>query len=559
MASGIALTDTDIRVVVALDFGVTFSTFAYANTQNPEIETNNNWPGRDGQLKNPTVLQYDENFNVLQWGQLALVEEPVRKSRPNKESHPVELFKLHLSSLKAGEKPWLPVGLNHVKAITDYLTEMQKLIKEKVQTRWPSLEFPRQIKLILTVPAEWNENTRNVLRNAAYNAGLLNHVKSRNLDITTEPEAAAIHCMSVLKEHNLKPGANFMVVDCGGGTVDITIRQLLENNKLSEITERSGDLCGATFVDREFLRFLGRKLGYGVIEKLKKDNYKQVQYLIQRFFCSRIKFLFDGERASFRTIELDVPYYCPAVQDYVVDKEKKAKMEEADWLIEITFDDVKEMFDPVVQRIIGLIEWQLEEANRECDALFLVGGFSESLYLVKNIKELFNDKIKTIAVPPCPIAAVVRGAVFYGLNMNIVQSRRLIYTYGIEILNEFKPGFDKKKRITKEGLVYRFNPLIKRGTLVDVNAKVTREFFPVFPKQTSATLKLFQTRNDRVRYCNETGVRLLGTLKIDLPDVHLGTNRPIEYTLTFGKMEIEATAKNKKTGQLYTSTFDLDM
>ena len=35
-----------------------------------------------------------------------------------------------------------------------------------------------------------------------------------------------------------------MVVDCGGGTVDLTTRKLLSRNRLSEITERTGDFCG---------------------------------------------------------------------------------------------------------------------------------------------------------------------------------------------------------------------------------------------------------------------------------------------------------------------------
>jgi len=46
-----------------------------------------------------------------------------------------------------------------------------------------------------------------------------------------------------------------MVVDCGGGTVDLTTRQLLDCDKLSEITERTGDSCGSSFVDQEFIKF----------------------------------------------------------------------------------------------------------------------------------------------------------------------------------------------------------------------------------------------------------------------------------------------------------------
>ncbi|UZO11502.1 uncharacterized protein OCT59_003070 [Rhizophagus irregularis] len=35
----------------------------------------------------------------------------------------------------------------------------------------------------------------------------------------------------------LKSGANFMIVDCGGGAVDLTMRKLTGNNQISEIQE----------------------------------------------------------------------------------------------------------------------------------------------------------------------------------------------------------------------------------------------------------------------------------------------------------------------------------
>ena len=43
--------------------------------------------------------------------------------------------------------------------------------------------------------------------------------------------------------------ANFMVVDCGGGTIDLTTRKLLDKNQLGEITERAGGNCGSAFID----------------------------------------------------------------------------------------------------------------------------------------------------------------------------------------------------------------------------------------------------------------------------------------------------------------------
>ncbi|CAB4373725.1 unnamed protein product [Rhizophagus irregularis] len=49
-------------------------------------------------------------------------------------------------------------------------------------------------------------------------------------------------CSSLLRDL-LSIGTTFVVVDCGGGTLDLTTRKLVGNNQLqlSVVTERSGD------------------------------------------------------------------------------------------------------------------------------------------------------------------------------------------------------------------------------------------------------------------------------------------------------------------------------
>ncbi|CAB5381326.1 unnamed protein product [Rhizophagus irregularis] len=131
-------------------------------------------------------------------------------------------------------RPKLPEPLTYKKAITDYLYEMGKLAKENVHKFWPGIDFMENVLIVLTIPAEYSENDKAIMRDCIYNAKLINNKFSEKLQITTEPEAAAIYCLySSLKEHKLtKSGTNFMVVDCGGGTVDLTTRKLLEENQL---------------------------------------------------------------------------------------------------------------------------------------------------------------------------------------------------------------------------------------------------------------------------------------------------------------------------------------
>ena len=91
---------------------------------------------------------------------------------------------------------------------------------------------------------------------------------------------------------------------------------------------------------------------------------------------------------------------------------------------------MKTIFDPVIKRILDLIKNQLDDARETCSAMFLVGGFSESIYLQNRIKKEFRHKVKNISVPPQPMAAIARGATVYGLEC-VINSRVLRYTYGV--------------------------------------------------------------------------------------------------------------------------------
>ncbi|RGB36622.1 hypothetical protein C1646_741658 [Rhizophagus diaphanus] len=156
------------------------------------------------------------------------------------------------------------------------------------------------------------------------------------IKISCVTEAVAIYCLYSMKgQYNLGIGASFMIVDCGGDTVDLTTRQLLDGNKMSEVTERTGNNFGSSFIDQEFVKFLG--------------------------LC----------------------YW--------------SRLEESDWLIEIEFKDIKAMFDPVIGRIIRLIRGQLKKRNKKsCSALMLTDVFNESRYLQARIRQEFGVPIHPI-------------------------------------------------------------------------------------------------------------------------------------------------------------------
>ncbi|GES81266.1 hypothetical protein GLOIN_2v1502209 [Rhizophagus clarus] len=550
----------DIRVVVAIDFGTTFSGFAYAY-QDSEVITNDNWPQQIGPLKTNTVLQYDSNYqNVIKWGNPALAQRQSRRSRDISSSKTVELFKLHLGNISQNEKPPLPHQLSHEKAISDYLRELGKLIKETVSTRWHGIKFFENVLLIISIPAEFDDIVKDTMRKCLHNAELTNSKESNKVEFTTEPEAAAIWCMRNLKEQNevIPINASFMVVDCGGGTVDLTTRKLLQNERLSEITERTGDFCGGSYVDREFIKFLSRKLGESTINLLRKNNYGQMQYMIQQF-CQKLKFHFTGNQNDFNPFEFDVEEICPVLKQYCNDNIKE-EMEDNDWIIDINFEDLKSMFDPVIGKIIRLIRRQLKFNNDKCSAIFLVGGFSESKYLQMRVKEEFRRSVPSIVVPKQPIAAIVCGACDYGLKMSTIVDRTLKYTYGVRQGRIWKIGDPHSQKVTGfPNYTYAFDRLVVRGTKVGVDQEFSKTYTPLTPDVTRISFQIFKTTELNAEFCNESGMKLHGELIVDIPDIHLGLDREVEFSLIFGKMELVAKAKNVRNGRIYNTSFDLDL
>lgn len=67
----------------------------------------------------------------------------------------------------------------------------------------------------------------------------------------------------------------------------------------------------------------------------------------------------------------------------------------------ISIDELKSIFDPTIDKVVALIDAQLT-ANPQCTQLFLVGGFSQSPYLIKRVTEAFSARVPKIVTPPEP-------------------------------------------------------------------------------------------------------------------------------------------------------------
>ena len=87
--------------------------------------------------------------------------------------------------------------------------------------------------------------------------------KGADLHIISEPEAAAIFALKQIDTDDIAIGDTFVLVDAGGGTVDLIAYTVIEKEPVLKIEEASpgtGALCGGSFLNRRFQHFLQKKL-----------------------------------------------------------------------------------------------------------------------------------------------------------------------------------------------------------------------------------------------------------------------------------------------------------
>jgi hypothetical protein len=61
-----------------------------------------------------------------------------------------------------------------------------KVIKETVAMHWMDVDYFKNTLLVITVPAEFSEMSKAIMRTCAYNANLIEEEYSTNLQFTSE-------------------------------------------------------------------------------------------------------------------------------------------------------------------------------------------------------------------------------------------------------------------------------------------------------------------------------------------------------------------------------------
>ncbi|KAK5805635.1 hypothetical protein F5H01DRAFT_283208 [Linnemannia elongata] len=530
-------------IVVAIEFGTTFSACSYAYTQDDkEVIDIIDWPKHSMQYPmTPTLNLYkkdDPENKLVAWGWHAKMEALKPSAR-----HYTLLYryKRHLDENQQSSP--LDVDISVLEAISHYLDAFHEYVVGVIM-RGFAKNFQRDhFRYCLTVPAMLSDRGKNVMRQAAVKANLIKDTDHPDrLMLISEPEAAALYCERRCDQFNPGNGDRFMICDAGDETVDVIVFEIAvttAGRRLSEVTKGHSASCGSVFLDRQMRRLLEKKFGHDAANL----PANIIPNLVDAFADS-IKPRFDGLEDQFLQL--------PANRCFE-DLEDPEAADIDDGYLVLTAAELKEnVFEPVIKDVLSLIQEQLTQA-KDCGAIFLVGGFGSSNYLYSRVKAQFSSQVGLIFIPPCPELAVVRGAVYAGLNLRAATSRIARRCYGISSDQPFEKDKDplakRKFELNKVWCIDRFLPYIKRGQKVNVDECISREFsftkYSEAPKDYRIALYATDTDNEPPRYTTDAKVFKLAEIPIPcphLPSSRLGSLVKVMVNMNFGLNEIKAEA-----------------
>jgi molecular chaperone DnaK (HSP70) len=262
--------------VIGIDFGTSRTGYGYAfPSQNMENfdQIICKEPGGQDAKKTATSVLLDSAGNLKSFGFKArndYYEEYDGDGEPSRDLL-FEKFKMQLHE-SSQRSPQATAQNKKKKPLMDVIVHTLRYVKDEALKHINSLQ-PVEIrssdcKWVLTVPAIWTDSAKGFMRKAAFKAGLVSEENSNRLLLALEPEAACLACES--QSTHLKSGDEFMVLDCGGGTVDITLHSVKTAKPLAldEIAVPSGGPWGGTCVDREFEKFIEEIIGQDAMRKL---------------------------------------------------------------------------------------------------------------------------------------------------------------------------------------------------------------------------------------------------------------------------------------------------
>ena len=572
------------EVVVGIDFGSSGSGFSYSFYNENDINHGYIY-GANVDNKVPTEIILDDKYFILQFGATC---KQYLKEKGLKVGHYFKAIKMHLYSKNSyitasnsGKSFPLVIVIEKVllklkELCLEELIKLRKNIKES------------NIKWVVTVPAIWEDFQKGIMMQACIKSGLVDENTDKSLFFALEPEAASLYCSrnKNINQNYLKEGNYYIICDLGGGTGDIVTHKVGSNQTLEEIKVSCGGDYGSNEIDKKIFEDLVFNIfGYSSFnhlqKKMKELNINEDEEVIFDSWCElerQIKDFKEGVNTDKVKRCENFPINFSIFQDFYENDERsiddliqkynndcfdrnleiKVKSRKK-WIVEDPYKYIYKYMKNQAKSICTAIKDILNSTNLNINTIIFVGGYCSNEIMISLIKKELDQRIKNYLQPSKPCLAIMEGAVLFGINPNIINTRISRYTIGQGtrgFWNEKKHAKFGKKVFDEDQQVWRcencFDKFIEINEKLKINQEITRSYSMIGPR--FCNLNYYKSFNPNPIFTFETGVEQIGECNIDAGKEYPKGERDIKVTMKFGGTFVDVKAKHVQSGKEFVTT-----
>ena len=564
------------KVIVAIDFGTSGTTYAFAFNDSKDDIINAKWPDSPD-FKNSTEIILNEKMETIKFGNECQQYLGELSSSDEKFYHFTDI-KMKLYDKKTKIKATNDdIVLDIEIIISKILIFIKKEALKEIQSIRPDIK-ENEINWKVTVPAIWDNNSKEIMKKASIISGIFSEPLTF---FALEPEAAACDYVSekTSDKEAIKVGNKYIICDIGGGTVDISTHIRIKkgnNNEIEEIYPPCGGNHGSTYINKAFIEKVIKQIfGKDSIEKLNdimdnpqldKDLY--IDYCILLEEIENFKINIKNQNLTKRGNNEAKRINCTLFEN-LVETDVKTLIDDYNkncpigWKItdnshykiyfpyQIMIDLTKEI---IIDNVIKNLKKILKHIP-DIKSIIYAGSVSSNDFIISMFKE--NIPKVNHYRSAYPAIAVAKGAVIFGFVPYIIKSRVSKFTIGVNASCKWNESLYGKRNDLKyfdkiENGYYCKNvfcPIILKNQKVGINEIISKEYKLSSSKN---IVKFYKTKYNNVIFIDEKLTKTsknklmqFGELCLDVGNSFDINKRDIVIELYLGGTFIDAKIKYK--------------